>query len=195
MFQRTAVRGRHVRDGGATAVEYALILGGVVLASALAIVGLKGVMATAFQGASNNQAILSDGSTATAPAPSATPTATPTTASPTPTATTPTSTPTSTTPTPTPSSTRISRTAPTWTSSAYNLPFDTGNSCTVVPGSGGVCAFSYGSRRTPDRITFDPNNSAPVNTVVTVTWTICLTQNFRGNCTSTQTVTETFVLT
>ena len=75
------------------------------------------------------------------------------------------------------------------------MPFNTGNSCTVVPGSGGVCAFIYGSGRTADQITFDPNNTAPVNTVVTVTWTICLTQNFRGTCTSTQTVTQTFVLT
>jgi Flp pilus assembly pilin Flp len=108
MFQReSGQRGRHARDRGATAVEYGLILSGVALATAVAIVALRPVLSSALGSASDSQAILSDGSTATPPAgggapPPTTATPTPTTPTPTPTPTTPTPTPTTPTPTPTP---------------------------------------------------------------------------------------------
>lgn len=206
MFQRTSLqRGRHARDGGATAVEYGLILSGVVLATAAAIIGLKPILASALGSASGNQAILSDGSTASPPtggtgtggptsstaAPSAssaspspttatptptTATPTPTTATPTPTTATPTPTPTPTTatPTPTPSQTALSRQG-TWFE-AYTLPNNgtySGCSITSVPTLQswqlGTCGYTT---KGTDRFTYDPFNSAPVGTVITIVWTI-----------------------
>ena len=58
MFQRTPLHAR--RDDGATAVEYGLILGGVVLATAVC------VMKVELQNSSTQQAVLTTGVTATA---------------------------------------------------------------------------------------------------------------------------------
>jgi Flp pilus assembly pilin Flp len=65
MFQRTPLHRRRARDEGATAVEYGLILGGVVLATALSVVGLRSVMKSALQQSSGQQAVLTTGVTAT----------------------------------------------------------------------------------------------------------------------------------
>lgn len=50
---------------GATAVEYAIILGGTVFGLVAIVVGLKTTMGNALSDASDSQAVLSDGSTAT----------------------------------------------------------------------------------------------------------------------------------
>lgn len=50
---------------GASAVEYAVILGGTVFGLIAVVLGLKGAMANAIGNASDSQAVLSDGSTAT----------------------------------------------------------------------------------------------------------------------------------
>lgn len=60
MFRR-----RPTGTTGATAVEYALILAGSVFGLFAIVVGLKGAMANAIGNASDSQAVLSDGSTAT----------------------------------------------------------------------------------------------------------------------------------
>jgi Flp pilus assembly pilin Flp len=64
MFQRTPLHAR--RDDGATAVEYGLILGGVVLATAVSVIGLRSVMKVELQNSSTQQAVLTTGVTATA---------------------------------------------------------------------------------------------------------------------------------
>lgn len=57
------VRRRSSRDGGATAVEYAVILGGTTFGLIALIVGLKTTMGNALSDASDSQAVVSDGST------------------------------------------------------------------------------------------------------------------------------------
>lgn len=65
MFQRGSLQGRRGRDDGATAVEYGLILGGVVLACALSVIGLRAIMKATLQTNSNSQGVLSTGVTVT----------------------------------------------------------------------------------------------------------------------------------
>ncbi len=61
------------------------------------------------------------------------------------------------------------------------------STCTVSPASAGACSYTTSGT---DRITFDPTNTAPVGTAVTVTWTFL----DRNNNTLT-TITRTYYLT
>ncbi len=57
------IRRRRRDDRGATAVEYAIILGGTAIGLVAIVLGLKTTMGNALTDASNSQAVVSDGST------------------------------------------------------------------------------------------------------------------------------------
>lgn len=209
---RTTYTGKHRADGGASAVEYAILLAGAALAIIGVVGGLKLAMGDAISAASADQAVVADGSTVSASAGptggTPTPTSTPTPPTPTPTVTTPTPTVTVTTPAPTPTVT-VTTPAPTpsptptavprqdvWTEN-YPEPNNLRDfTCTVTPStvrvsgnnvSTGSCDFL--TNNGPDRLEFDPGRSVPIGTVITVTWVFDI-----RNTSTDIIVTRTFVI-
>ena len=181
-------RGRH--DGGASAVEYALILAGVAILSIGAIFALGRTAKTAF---TNATSVVSTQPAGVLPVVPDTTSAAPVTTSPapTPTTTAPTPTPTPTTPrpTPTPTTTNSPRTATingTGSDTIYdlNLPRNSNLSNTTATMNPDLGTLTWQG----DQLVLNPDNNLQNNRTFTTTVTYTYTLN-GVNYTGTITVT------
>jgi Flp pilus assembly pilin Flp len=183
-------RGRH--DGGASAVEYALILAGVAILSIGAIFALGRTAKTAFTNATTVVSTQPAGVLPVVPdTTSAAPGPTTTSAAPTPTTTSPTPTPTRTTPTPTPTPTttnspRTSTINGTSSATIYdlNLPNNSNLSNTTATMNPDLGTLTWQG----DQLVLNPDNNLQNNRTFTTTVTYTYTLN-GVNYTGTITVT------